>query len=193
MSRVSDCLPRKLSGKNTKAEDKFGSASDGNKFRVPALNPDGKDRLQKTKETTADIKFTPTKRQLPTKNTDAAGRAATKRRSLIRTSFNKSEGSEFIVQLPGSNVNNTPSDLSATKSTSCMSTESANYVLNDRGDDSDNALKTHAVSEYEQDCLDICDKILPGNEEDNNVPDLNTDDILREINDVLNLFNSINI
>jgi hypothetical protein len=63
ISRVSDCLPRKRSGKNTKAQDKFGSASDGNKFRVPASNPDGKDRLQKTKETTPDIKFSPKRRQ----------------------------------------------------------------------------------------------------------------------------------
>jgi hypothetical protein len=48
--RVFDCLPQKLACKNTEAEDNFRCARDGNKFRMPASNPDEKDRLQKTKE-----------------------------------------------------------------------------------------------------------------------------------------------
>jgi hypothetical protein len=50
MSTVSDYYPQKLAYKNTKAKEIFGSASNGKNFRVPVSNPDGKDRLQKTKQ-----------------------------------------------------------------------------------------------------------------------------------------------
>jgi hypothetical protein len=80
-------MPRKLAYKNKKAKDNFGNASTGNMFRVAASNLDEIDRLKKTKETAPDTKFTPRKTKLPTKNTDAAGVAATKRRRLNRTMF----------------------------------------------------------------------------------------------------------
>jgi hypothetical protein len=39
--------------------------------------------------------------------------------------------------------------------------------------------------------VNIYNEILPGDEEDDDVPDLNTDHILWEINDVLNFFNPL--
>jgi hypothetical protein len=48
---------------------------------VPASNPDEKDHLQKTKETTPDSKFTSRKWQPKTKNTDVAGGTAPKRQT----------------------------------------------------------------------------------------------------------------
>jgi hypothetical protein len=50
-----------------------------------------------------------------------------------------------------------------------------NYVLNDN---SDNALNPLLVSQSQQGGVDIYDEILPGDEEDNDVQDSNTDNIL---------------
>jgi hypothetical protein len=60
------------------------------------------------------------------------------------------EGPEVIIQPPGINTNDTLSDLSTTKSTSSMSTKSANYVLYDKGDDNDNILNPLPVSGFQQ-------------------------------------------
>jgi hypothetical protein len=168
---VSDCLPQKLAGK-----DNFRSASDGNKFWVPESNPDEKDHLQKTKETTPDSKLTRRKRQLKTKNTDTAGGAAPKRRRLIPISFNSLEDSENAVQPPGSTTNNALSDLSKTKGAYCLATKSANYVLNDKGEDSDSTLNRFPESQSEQGGMDIYGEVFPGDDEDNDVLVLDTDE-----------------
>jgi hypothetical protein len=114
-SRVSDCFPLKLSCENTEAKDNFRSASNGNKLRVSASNPDEEDRLQKIRKTTPDSKFIPRKMQLKRKNTEAAGGPTPKRRRSIEFTFNSLEDSDVIVQAPGSNTNNARSDLWKTK------------------------------------------------------------------------------
>jgi hypothetical protein len=87
---------------------------------------------------------------LKRKNRDAAGGPAPKRSRSIRITFNSLEDSEIIVQASGSNTNNARSHLSKKKGTSCLSTKGANYMLNDKRDDSDRAFNLLSVSQSEQ-------------------------------------------
>jgi hypothetical protein len=184
-SKVSVCLSQKLDRKNTEAKVNFGSASDGNKFRMPASNPDGKYCLQKTKETTPYSKFTARKSQSKRNNTDAAGGPTPKRRRPTEITFNSLQESKVIVQAPGSNTDNARSDLSKKKDTSCLSTKSANYVLNKTGDN--NALNPLSVSQTGKSDIDIYEEeLFTGDGEDNDILFLDTDDnILEETDDVL--------
>jgi hypothetical protein len=181
--RVPDCLPQKLACKIIETQDNFRNSSDSNNFWVPASNLDEKDCLQKTKETMPDSKFTPRRRQLKRENKGPAGGPAPKGHRLIQITFNSLEKSEVIVQTHGNNTNKACSDLSQTKGTSCLSTKSANCVLNEKGDN--NSLNPLSVSQNGKDGIDIFEEILKWDDEDNDILTLCTDeDILGDIDDI---------
>jgi hypothetical protein len=153
--RVSDCLPQKFACKITETEDNFRWASDGNNDCVPASNPDEINHLQNTIESTPDSKYTPRKEGVKRKNIGVAGGPPPKRSLLDRITSKSLENSKMIVQAPGSDTNEACSDLSKTKGTSCLSSESANYVLNNKGDDNDSALNSLSEEDEDKEILEL--------------------------------------
>jgi hypothetical protein len=79
-SIVCDCLPQKLSCKNTETEDSLTCAGDDKNFLVSGSNPDVKDHLQQTNKTKFDNRSVPRTRQLKLKrkNKETAGPAPKK-------------------------------------------------------------------------------------------------------------------
>jgi hypothetical protein len=101
---------------------------------------------------------------------------APKRLRLNPVTFDSLQDSKDIVQLQGIETRNASSDWSNMKGAYCLASTSANYVLKDKGEDSDSALNRIPKSQTEQGGMDISEEVFPGDDEDYDVLILDIDE-----------------
>jgi hypothetical protein len=103
----------------------------------------------------------------------------------MRLTFISLEDSQDIVRVLGNTTNSAYSDFLKMNDAYCVSTESANYLLNDKGHNS--ALNLLSVSRSEQVGINIHEEIFSGDDDDDDVLVLDTDeDLLHEMDEILN-------